>query len=276
MVHGAHVTGVLGNRRDTGAQDRAPASVSSTVGQPTQPRLPRVLGNHRGWRTRVGQKVRVLPSGETATIKDIVLFEENLEHAEAGQAVTITLDREVDASRGDVFVPGDSPCEISDQFEVNLVWMDQEPGYLGRSYFLKMGTTAVNAQISDIKYQRDINSFEKLAASKLQLNDLSVVTLKTDKPIPYEIFGDCPSMGAFILIDRMSHQTIAAGMINHALRRATNIHRHKLDVDKESRRHLNGHTSQCLWFHGLSGAGKSTIANVLERTRTNVESGPMS
>ena len=128
-----------------------------------------------------------------------------------------------------------------------------------------MGATTVNAQISDIKHRRDINSFEKLAASKLQLNDLSVVTLKTDKSVPYEVFNDCPSMGAFILIDRMSHQTVAAGMINHALRRATNVHRHKLDVDKESRRRLNGHTSRCLWFTGLSGSGKSTIANALEK-----------
>ena len=214
----------------------------------------------------VGQDVRVLPSGETATIRNIVLFDEDLDHAEAGQAITIRLDREVDASRGDLIVSGDAPCEISDQFEVNLVWMDQEPGYLGRSYLLKIGTTTVNAQISDIKHRRDINSFEKLAASKLQLNDLSVVTLKTDKPLPYETFDNCPSMGAFILIDRMSHQTVAAGMINHALRRATNIHRHRLDVDKESRRHLNGHTSQCLWFTGLSGSGKSTIANALEKT----------
>ena len=144
--------------------------------------------------------------------------------------------------------------------------MDQDPGYLGRSYLLKMGTTTVNAQVSDIKHRRDINSFEKLAASKLQLNDLSVVTLKTDRPVPYEAFNDCPSMGAFILIDRMSHQTVAAGMINHALRRATNIHRHRLDVDKESRRRLNGHTSRCLWFTGLSGSGKSTIANALEKS----------
>jgi bifunctional enzyme CysN/CysC len=223
-------------------------------------------GTIEAGRTTVGQEVRVLPSGETATVKDIVLFDEKLDQAEAGQAVTITLDREVDASRGDVLVSGDSPCEVSDQFEVNLVWMDQEPGYLGRSYLLKMGATTVNAQVSDIKHRRDINSFEKLAASKLQLNDLSVVTLKTDRPVPYEVFSDCPAMGSFILIDRMSHQTVAAGMINHALRRATNVHRHRLDVDKESRRRLNGHTSKCLWFTGLSGSGKSTIANALEKT----------
>ena len=223
-------------------------------------------GTIEAGRASVGHEIRVLPSGETATIKDIVLFDENLDNAKAGQAVTITLDREVDASRGDLIVSSGSPCEVSDQFEINLVWMDQEPGYLGRSYLLKMGTTTVNAQVSDIKHRRDINSFERLAASKLQLNDLSVVTLKTDKPIPYEIFSDCPSMGGFILIDRMSHRTVAAGMINHGLRRATNVHRHKLDVGKESRQRLNGHASRCIWFTGLSGSGKSTIANALEKT----------
>jgi bifunctional enzyme CysN/CysC len=215
-------------------------------------------------RAKIGQNIRILPSDEVASVKEIVLFEEKLNQAEAGQAVTIRLDREVDASRGDIIVSADSPCEISDQFEVNLVWMDQQPGYLGRSYLLKTRTTATNAQVSDIKYRTDINSFKKLAAQKLELNDLSVVTLKTDKPIPYETFKECPSMGSFILIDRLSHQTVAAGMIQHALRRATNIHKHRLDIDKESRRRLNGHTSRCLWFTGLSGSGKSTIANALE------------
>ena len=213
----------------------------------------------------VGQTVRILPSGETASIKDIVLFEDSLESAEAGQAVTLTLDREVDASRGDLIVAGDAPCEVSDQFEVNLVWMEQEPGYVGRSYQLKLGASTVNTQISQVKHKTNINTFEKLAAAKLELNDLSVVTLKTDKPIAYEAFEACPSMGAFILIDRMTHQTVGAGMIRFALHRATNVHKHKLDVDKEARRRLNGHTSQCLWFTGLSGSGKSTIANALEK-----------
>ena len=222
-------------------------------------------GTIEAGRATIGQGVRILPSGETASIKDIVLFEDSLESAEAGQAVTLTLDREVDASRGDLIVAGDAPCEVSDQFEVNLVWMEQEPGYVGRSYQLKLGASTVNAQISQIKHKTNINTFEKLAAAKLELNDLSVVTLKTDKPIAYEAFEACPSMGAFILIDRMTHQTVGAGMIRFALHRATNVHKHKLDVDKDARRRLNGHTSQCLWFTGLSGSGKSTIANALEK-----------
>ena len=213
----------------------------------------------------VGQSIRVLPSGATAKIQEIVLFEDRLESAEAGQAVTLTLDTEIDASRGDVIVAADAPCEVSDQFEVNIVWMDQEPGYIGRSVWLKLGTTQVNAHITAIKHQVNINTFEHMAATQLELNDVSVVTIKTDRPIAFERYQDCAPMGAFILIDRMSHHTVAAGMIEFALRRAKNVHRQPLEVDKAARRTLNGHTSRVLWFTGLSGSGKSTIANALEK-----------
>jgi len=188
---------------------------------------------------QVGQSIRVLPSGATAKIQGIALFEDRLESAEAGQAVTLTLDTEIDASRGDVIVAADAPCEVSDQFGVNIVWMDQEPGYLGRSFWLKLGTTQVNAHITAIKHKININTFEH--------------------------YQDCPPMGAFILIDRMNNQTVAAGMIEFALRRAKNVHRQKLEIDKAARRTLNGHTSRVLWFTGLSGSGKSTIANALEK-----------
>ena len=213
----------------------------------------------------VGQAIRVLPSGETANIKDIVLFKQNLDKAHNGQSVTLTLDREVDASRGDVIVAAESPCEVSDQFQIQIVWMDNEAGYLGRSYWMKIGTQLVNAQITDIRHKININTFEQLSASKLELNDLCVVTVKTDKPIPFEPYRDCAGLGGLILIDRMSNQTVAAGMIDFALRRAKNVHRHKVDIDKRARRRLNGHTSKVLWFTGLSGSGKSTIANALER-----------
>ena len=213
----------------------------------------------------VGQAIRVLPSGATARIKDIVLCEDHLQSAEAGQAVTLTLDQEIDASRGDVIVAADAPCEVSDQFEVNLVWMDQEPGYLGRSVWLKLGTTQVNAHITAIKHKININTFEHLSAAELHLNDLAVVMVKTDRPISFEPYRDCAPMGAFIFIDRMSNQTVAAGMIDFALRRASNVHRQRLDIDKSARRQLNGHTSRVLWFTGLSGSGKSTIANALEK-----------
>lgn len=211
-----------------------------------------------------GDSVRVAASGGTATVREVILFEDALDSAQTGQAVTLTLDREVDASRGDVIVSADTPCEVSDHFEVEMVWMDQEPGYLGRSYWLKLGTSLVGAQVTHIKHKLNINSFEKLAASQLELNDLSVVTIKTDKPVAFEAYRDNGPLGSFILIDRMNNQTVAAGMIAFALRRSRNIHRHKLEIDKEARRNLNSHTSKVLWFTGLSGSGKSTIANALE------------
>lgn len=213
----------------------------------------------------VGQTVRVLPAGATASIKDIVLFEDHLQSAEAGQAVTLVLDQEIDASRGDVIVAADTPCEVSDQFEVNLVWMDQEPGYVGRRVLLKLCTTQVNAYITAIKYKININTFEHISATKIQMNELAVVTIKTDQPIAFDPYRDCAPMGAFILINWMTNRTEAAGMINFALRRASNVHRHQLDIDKAARRQINGHSSRVLWFTGLSGSGKSTIANSLEK-----------
>jgi bifunctional enzyme CysN/CysC len=213
----------------------------------------------------VGQLIRVLPSGAMAKIKDIILFEDYLDKAEAGQAITLTLDNEIDASRGDVIVASDAPCEVADQFTIDCVWMDQAPGYIGRVFWLKLGTTQVNAHITDIKHKININTFEHLSATQMELNDLSVVTIKTDRPIAFERYQDCAPMGALILIDHMSNQTVAAGMIKFALRRSTNVHRQQLEIDKIARRKLNGHTSRVLWFTGLSGSGKSTIANALEK-----------
>lgn len=222
-------------------------------------------GTIEAGKVHVGQSIRVLPSGVTTTIKDIVLCEDQLESAEVGRAVTLTLNAEIDASRGDLIVAADSPCEVSDQFEVKLVWMDQAPGYLGRNFWLKLGTTEVNAQITAIKHKINVNTFEHLSATQLMLNDLFVVTIKTDRPIAFEKYRDCTPMGAFILIDRISKQTVAAGMIEFALRRASNVHRQELEIDKDARSVLNGHTSRVLWFTGISGSGKSTIANALEK-----------
>lgn len=210
-------------------------------------------------------KVRVLPSGEVATVKDIVLYKDSLPAAVAEQAVTITLDREVDISRGDVLVAADSPCEVSDQFEVTLVWMDKEPGYVGRTYWLLSGSQRVNASITDIKFKYNVNTFEKLSTRTLELNDIGEVTLNLGKAIPFESYEACAGMGAFVLIDRYSHATVSAGMINFALRRAKNVHRQALVVDKQARAALNGHPGKVLWFTGLSGSGKSTVANALEQ-----------
>ncbi|MDB3895688.1 sulfate adenylyltransferase subunit CysN [Alphaproteobacteria bacterium] len=213
----------------------------------------------------VGQTIRVLPAGATASIKAIVLFKDHLQSAEAGQAVTLMLDQEIDASRGDVIVAADAPCEVSDQFQVNLLWMGQDPGYIGRSIWIKLGTIQVNGHITAIKHKINITTFEHISATKIQMNDLAVVTVKTDRPVAFEPYKDCAPMGALIFIDRTTKQTVAAGMIDFALRRASNVHRQQLDIDKAARRQLNGHTSCVLWFTGLSGSGKSTIANALEK-----------
>ena len=212
-----------------------------------------------------GQSVRVLPSGAVARVAEILLYEEKLESASADQAVTITLDQDIDVSRGDVLVTADEPCEVSDQFQASIVWMDQEQGFIGRSYSMLIGTRKVNASITDIKYRYNIQSFEQLSAQSLALNDIGELTLNLDQEIPFETYQNCKAMGGFILIDRYSHATVAAGMINFALRRAQNIHRQALVVDKKARARLNGHPARVLWFTGLSGSGKSTIANALEQ-----------
>ncbi|MBL4711939.1 MAG: sulfate adenylyltransferase subunit CysN [Gammaproteobacteria bacterium] len=212
-----------------------------------------------------GQKIRVLPSGEVASIKDIVLYKSSLDNVGAGQAVTITLDRDVDISRGDVLVTADKPCEVSDQFETSMVWMDQEAGFVGRSYIMQIGAQRVNATITDIKYKYNINTFEQLSSRSLGLNEIGELTLSLDKEIPFESYKSCKAMGAFVLIDRYSNATVGAGMINFSLRRAQNVHRQALVVDKKARAKLNGHPPRVLWFTGLSGSGKSTIANAVEQ-----------
>lgn len=212
-----------------------------------------------------GEDVRVLPSGEVAKVKDILLYRDELATAQTDQAVTITLDREVDVSRGDVIVAAETPCEISDQFEASLVWMDGEEGYIGRSYWLMLGTSRINATITDIKYKYNINTLEELSTRSFGLNDIGRVTLSFDKALPFEAYDDCHGMGSFVLVDRYNHSTVGAGMIHYALRRAKNIHRHAHVVDKAARAELNGHKGKVLWMTGLSGSGKSSIANGVEQ-----------
>jgi bifunctional enzyme CysN/CysC len=212
-----------------------------------------------------GDEVRVLPSGEVANVKDIVLYQDQLKQARADQAVTITLDREVDVSRGDVLVAADAPCEVSDQFDASLVWMDSEQGFIGRSYWLLLGSSRTNTTLTDIKFKYNINTLEELSSRALELNDIGRVTLSLDKAIPFEPYVDSHGMGSFVLVDRYSHATVAAGMINFALRRAKNIHRHAHVVDKEARAQLNGHKGRVFWMTGLSGSGKSSVANGVEQ-----------
>jgi bifunctional enzyme CysN/CysC len=214
---------------------------------------------------RKGQDVRVLPSGEVAKVADIVLYKDHLASAIVDQAVTITLDREVDVSRGDVLVAADDPCEVSDQFDASLVWMDQEHGFIGRSYWLMLGTTRINATLTEIKHKYNINTLEEMSSHEFELNEIGRVTLSFDKAVPFEAYRDCAGMGSFVLVDRYSHATVAAGMINFALRRAKNVHRQALTVDKKAREKLHGHKGKVLWFTGLSGSGKSTITNAAEQ-----------
>ena len=212
-----------------------------------------------------GDEVRVLPSGEVAKVEDIVLYKDSLPFAATDQAVTIRLDREVDCSRGDCLVAAQDPSEVADQFEVNLVWMDQEPGHHGRTYWLKTGTTRVNATITNIKYKYNVNTLEHLSTHDMALNDIGVATISVDRGIPFEPYANNRALGSFVLIDRFTNATVAAGMINFALRRARNIHHQKLVIDKEARAALNGHKGRVLWFTGLSGSGKSSIADALEQ-----------
>ncbi len=212
-----------------------------------------------------GDAVRLLPSGELANIETVMLFSAELKEGVTDQSVTLTLDHEIDISRGDVIVAADAPCEVSDQFETSLVWMDSEAGFIGRSYWLMIGTRRVNATITDIKYKYNINTFEKLQSRSLGLNDIGEVTISLDQPVPFEPYRQCKDLGAFVLIDRYSFATVGAGMINFSLRRADNVHRQALTVDKAARTRLNGHRPRVLWFTGLSGSGKSTVANAVEQ-----------
>ena len=211
-----------------------------------------------------GQDIKILPSGETATVKKITLFDQVMSDAEAGRAITVQLDREIDISRGDLFVGASEPCEVADHFEAKIFWMDRESSYAGREFTIKIGTSSVNSRITKIKHAIDVNTGNKVPSEKLSLNDFAVITLKTDRPMTFEPFSTVSALGSFVMVNKITHQTAAAGMINFALRRATNIHKQRLEIDKGARNELSGHNSKVIWFTGLSGSGKSTIANALE------------
>jgi len=213
----------------------------------------------------IGDAVKVAPSNEVALIKEIVTLNGNLDFARSPSAITVTLDKEIDVSRGDWLVSETANPNVTDQFEADLVWMSRDKGFSGRRYWLKIGTLQVSAQITAIKHKVNVENLDKITTDSLGLNDLAVVTVKTDRKIPFENYTASRRLGAFILIDRTDYQTVSAGMIKHALRRASNVIEQKHDIDKNARRSLNQHTSKVVWLTGLSGSGKSTIANSLER-----------
>jgi bifunctional enzyme CysN/CysC len=222
-------------------------------------------GTIAGGAVRPGDEVVVARTGQIAHVARIVTMDGDLAAAEAGRAVTLTLDRELDASRGDVLaLPGSRP-EVSDQIAAHLIWMGEEELLPGRSYLLKAGARTVGAAVTELKHQVDIETFALLAAKTLTLNDIGLCNLALSEPIAFDLYDENRSTGSFILIDRFTNATVAAGMIRFGLRRATNIQWQALDVNKGSRADANGQRPVILWFTGLSGAGKSTIANLVEK-----------
>jgi len=212
-----------------------------------------------------GDRVRVLPSGRESTVARIVTYGGDLPLAVAGQSVTLTLRDEIDISRGDVICTAAAPAEVADQFETTLVWMHDDPLLVGRQYWLKTGGSTVPVQVTDLKYRLNINTLEHLAAKTLALNEIGVANIALDRPIAFDPYAANRDTGGFILIDRLTNATVGAGMIHFALRRAHNIHVQAVDVDKAVRAQLMGQQPCVLWFTGLSGSGKSTVANLVEK-----------
>jgi len=214
---------------------------------------------------RPGDAVRVLPSGRTSTVARVFTGEGEGPQAVAGQSVTLTLADEIDVSRGDVLAAADDPPAVGNQFEATIIWMHDEPLLQGRAYLLKVGTKTVTATVAPIKYRVNVNTLEHLAAKKLDLNDIGVVGLELSSAIAFAPYKESRVLGGFILIDRMTNNTVGAGLLHFALRRSENVHWQALDVNKQARAELSHQRPCILWFTGLSGAGKSTIANLVEK-----------
>ncbi|RMF08834.1 MAG: sulfate adenylyltransferase subunit CysN [Alphaproteobacteria bacterium] len=212
-----------------------------------------------------GDRIRVLPSGQTSTIERIVTMDGDLDEAVAGQSVTLTFSDEIDCSRGDVIAAADAPPEVADQFEATIVWMAEDEMLPGRSYAMKIGTNNIRASVTAEKYQVNVNTLEHVAGKTLGLNGIAVCNIATDKPIPFTPYEESPDLGGFILIDRITNATVGAGMIHFALRRSKNIHWQAVDISREAHAAQKNQRPRVLWFTGLSGSGKSTIANLVEK-----------
>ena len=214
---------------------------------------------------RPGDSVRISPSGVVSHAKEIAVWGGPLSEACVGDSVTLVLEDEVDASRGDVIAAADHPVEVADQFEGEILWMSEHPLLPGRSYAGQIHSKSANVSITDIKHRLDINSGARLAAKALSLNEIATVNISFDRPVPYAAYRDNHRLGAFILIDKLTHETVCAGVIHFALRRAVNVHWQALEVTKPARAGLKQQQPRCMWFTGLSGSGKSTVANLLEK-----------
>ncbi|MEO5863060.1 MAG: sulfate adenylyltransferase subunit CysN [Burkholderiales bacterium] len=212
-----------------------------------------------------GDTVRVLPSGVQTKVSVVIAGFEEVDRAQAGDAITLTLADEVDASRGDVLVAAGAPPEVADQFEAKLLWMSEHPMLPGRQYTMKLACKEVTATVTEIKYREDVNTGAHLAAKTLALNEIATVNLSTSAPLVFEPYRVSRALGAFVLIDKLTFETVGAGMIDFALRRASNLHWQALEINSSARAKLKHQTPKCIWFTGLSGSGKSTIANLLEK-----------
>ena len=212
-----------------------------------------------------GDAVRILPSGATSTVARIVSMDGDLPNADAGQSVTLTLADEVDCARGDIITAAADPPAAADRFEASIVWLDSDPLVPGRTYTLKLATQTAGATLQTPKYELNVNTMEHLAAKTLELNAIGVAELATDRPIVFAPYVENKALGGFILIDRVTNAIVACGMIHFALRRATNIHWQALSVDRVTRARLKNQRPAVVWLTGLSGAGKSTIANLVEK-----------
>ncbi|HEX7907700.1 MAG TPA: sulfate adenylyltransferase subunit CysN [Paraburkholderia sp.] len=214
---------------------------------------------------RRGERIRVLPSGKESRVTSIITAAGECDAAACGQSVTLTLADEIDISRGDVIARADAPPAVADQFEATLVWMSEEPMLPGRPYLLKIGTRLVGATSAQPKYRVNVNTLEHLAARTLELNEIGVCNLSLDQPIAFDPYAENRDTGGFIVIDRMTNNTVGAGMLHFALRRSQNVHWQAVDVDRKAHAALKNQTPRIAWFTGLSGAGKSTIANLVEK-----------
>ena len=212
-----------------------------------------------------GDELRSLPSGKTSTVKSVVTMDGELDEAVAGQSITITLEEEIDCSRGDVLATADDPPEVADQFETTIVWMDDEPLVVGRGYWLKLGTQMVSVTIAEPKYEIDVNTVEHLASQTLNLNQIGVCEITTDRRIVFDPYTENRALGGFILIDKITNHTVGAGMLHFSLRRSQNVHWQPTDITRDHHASMKNQTPRVLWFTGLSGSGKSTIANEVEK-----------
>ena len=211
-----------------------------------------------------GDLVKVMPSAKQSRVAR-VLIDSDLPYASAGQSITITLEDEIDCSRGDIICGAEDPAEVSDQFETTIVWMHEQPLLPGRAYLLKIGTKTVSASVTALKHKVNVNTLEHVSGKELELNEIGVCNISLDQPVAFDSYEVNRDTGGFILIDRLSHETVGAGLIHFALRRAQNIHWQAVDVTRTSRAGQKSQQAAVLWFTGLSGAGKSTIANLVEK-----------